>query len=111
MGLKLSIWENAARIRAELRIGAAVVLVRGQTGVLAGAAESLTAERLEDFRATGPTDMVITSRRARPSLIVAGEPTAMAPEGTWVPLSRTLFAATPRADVESIRQRLAKKAA
>ncbi|MDF2231175.1 GTP cyclohydrolase II [Albimonas sp. CAU 1670] len=65
MGLKLSLWENAARIRAELRIGAAVVLVRGQAGVLAGAAESLTAERLEDFRGVGPTDLVITSRRAQ----------------------------------------------
>ena len=57
MGLKLSIWENAARIRAELRIGAAVVLVRGRAGVLAGAAESLTAERLEDFRGADDGDV------------------------------------------------------
>ncbi|MGM0585620.1 MAG: GTP cyclohydrolase II [Pseudomonadota bacterium] len=65
MGLSLSIWERAARVRAELRIGAAVALVKGGDGVLAGAAETLSAERLEDLRAAGATDLVITSWRAR----------------------------------------------
>ncbi len=65
MALTLSIWEHAARARAELRLGAAIVLVRGDVGVLAGAAESLTAQRLDDLRAAGPTDLVITAWRAQ----------------------------------------------
>lgn len=65
MALTLSIWEHAARARAELRIGAAIVLVREDIGVLAGAAETLTAQRLEDLRGAGPTDLVITAWRAQ----------------------------------------------
>ena len=64
MALGLTIWELAARVRAELRIGAAVALVKGDMGVLAGAAETLTAARLADLRAAGPTDLVVTARRA-----------------------------------------------
>jgi GTP cyclohydrolase II len=65
MSLSLSIQERAARVRAELRIGAVVALVKGEAGALAGAAEALTAGRLEDLRAAGPTDLVITAFRAR----------------------------------------------
>ena len=42
MGLKLSIWEQAARARADLRLGAVVVLVRGGAGVLAAGAVRTT---------------------------------------------------------------------
>ena len=65
MALGLNIWELAARVRAELRIGAAVALVKGDAGALAGAAETLTADRLADLRAAGPTDLVVTAWRAR----------------------------------------------
>ncbi|MEM1314212.1 MAG: GTP cyclohydrolase II [Pseudomonadota bacterium] len=65
MALELSIEEQVARARAELRLGAAVVLVRGDDAALAGAAETLTAERLEALRAAGPADLVITAWRAR----------------------------------------------
>ena len=64
MGLKLSIWEQAARARADLRLGAVVALVRGGAGVLAAGAETLSAERLDDLRAAGPVDLAVTSWRA-----------------------------------------------
>ena len=74
MGLKLSIWENAARIRAELRIGAAVVLVRGQTGVLAGAAVNVAA-------AHGGTDRAPPFRAVHRRAQTSARPTSGAPTG------------------------------
>jgi GTP cyclohydrolase II len=64
MALRLTILETAARARAELRLGAAVVVVRGESGALVGAAETLTADRLAALRRAGPADLVVTGRRA-----------------------------------------------
>jgi GTP cyclohydrolase II len=64
MTLSLTVEERAARVRAELRIGAAVVLAAGDRAVLAGAAETLAPARLEDLRRAGPLDLAITARRA-----------------------------------------------
>ncbi len=65
MTLSLTIEERAARARAELRIGAAVVLAAGGRAALAGAAETLAPARLEDLRAAGRVlDLAITARRA-----------------------------------------------
>ena len=64
MPLGLSLLEIAARARAELRLGAAVVLAAEDRAALVGAAETLTAERLAPLRRAGPTDLVVTGRRA-----------------------------------------------
>jgi GTP cyclohydrolase II len=66
MSLGLSTAERAARVRVDLRIGAVVGICAGDRGVLAGAAETLTPERLADLRALtgGAIDLAVTARRA-----------------------------------------------
>lgn len=62
--LGLSPSERLARARADLRMGAPV-LIEDATGALAViAAETATAERLADLRAHGPVDLALTARRA-----------------------------------------------
>lgn len=64
--LQLSIEEQVARAKADLRIGAPVALVAASGGALILAAETARDERLEDFRRLGPNgvDLAISHRRA-----------------------------------------------
>ncbi|MEM7060863.1 MAG: GTP cyclohydrolase II [Pseudomonadota bacterium] len=66
MSLRLSVEEAVARARADLRIGAPVLLTQGQSAAIAVAAETCSAERLADLRGLVPAgpDLVITHRRA-----------------------------------------------
>lgn len=65
MSLLPDITELLARARADLRMGLPVVLSDGTDTVLALAVETLTADRLADLRALGPTPVIaITARRA-----------------------------------------------
>jgi GTP cyclohydrolase II len=64
MSLTLSPAERRARVRAELRIGAAVVLVGAGAAALVVAAETASAERIGDMRRMGPVDLALTARRA-----------------------------------------------
>ena len=56
--------ERLSRARADLRIGAPVVVIEGETAILVIGAELVTQERLETLRNTGPVVIAITSRRA-----------------------------------------------
>lgn len=56
--------ERLSRARADLRIGAPVVVVDGQAAVLAICAELITDERLTSLRSLGQVHIVVTSRRA-----------------------------------------------
>ena len=60
MGLGLTPSEQLARARADLRMGAAVVLALGAEAALVLAAETATAARLADLRALGPVDLALT---------------------------------------------------
>jgi len=64
--LQLSVEEQVARARADLRIGAPVALVAETGGALILAAETARAQRLEDFRRLGQdgVDLAISHRRA-----------------------------------------------
>lgn len=64
--LQLSVEEAVARARADLRIGAPIALVSGEGGALVLAAETASAERLEDLRRLAPSgvDLAISHRRA-----------------------------------------------
>ncbi len=64
MSLGLAPAEMLARARADLRMGAPVVLEAGGTAALVVAAETITAERLADLRMIGEVDLAVTSRRA-----------------------------------------------
>ena len=64
MALGLSPVEKLARARADLRIGAAIVLGAPDRAALVLAAETATAERLADLRAAGPVDLALTAWRA-----------------------------------------------
>ena len=64
MTLGLTPQERLARARADLRMGAAVVLEAPGAVALALAAETATAARLADLRARGPVDLAMTARRA-----------------------------------------------
>ncbi len=64
MTLGLTPQEQLARARADLRMGAAVVLEDAGAFALALAAETATAARLADLRALGPLDLALTARRA-----------------------------------------------
>lgn len=64
MALALSLPEQIARLRADLRMGVGVVLHRGETAALVLSAETLTAARLADARALGPAALAVTARRA-----------------------------------------------
>ena len=65
MSLLFSPQERLARARADLRMGAAI-LVSGAAGdAVVLAAEAATEERLADLRALGPLDLALTARRAR----------------------------------------------
>ena len=65
MSFQPGIAEHLARARADLRMGCAVVLCQGKTGLVTIAAEPLSAARLSALRALGtaPT-LVLTQRRA-----------------------------------------------
>ena len=64
MSLGLAPAEQLARVRADLRMGAAVVLEAGDAAAVVIAAETATVARLADLRALGPVDLVVTARRA-----------------------------------------------
>ena len=64
MSLGLSPLERLARARADLRMGAAVVLRDGGDAAVVLAAETATAERLADLRALGAADLALTGWRA-----------------------------------------------
>lgn len=64
--LQLSVEEEVARARGDLRIGAPVALIADEGGALILAAETARGERLEDLRRLGPegVDLAISHRRA-----------------------------------------------
>lgn len=64
MALCLTLEESIARARADLRMGAPVILRRDARAVLAIAAETLGSDRLADLRALGAPVLAITARRA-----------------------------------------------
>jgi len=64
MALSLSLPEQIARIRADLRMGVGVVLTDKDQSVLIFAAETVSASRLADARILGLADVAITARRA-----------------------------------------------
>jgi GTP cyclohydrolase II len=64
MSLGLTTLERLARARADLRMGAPVVLEGEGAAAVAVAAETASAERLADLRALGPVDLALTSWRA-----------------------------------------------
>lgn len=64
MSLAPTTTELLARARADLRMGVPVVLSQGRRGVIAIAAETLSADRLADARSLGPAVLAITARRA-----------------------------------------------
>ena len=64
MALSLSLPEQIARLRADLRMGVGVVLFGGAHSVLVLAAETLNATRLSDARALGAAALAVTARRA-----------------------------------------------
>jgi GTP cyclohydrolase II len=64
MSLSPSPAELVARARADLRIGAPVVLRDGAVQTVVLSAEMATPERLNAMRALGPVDLALTARRA-----------------------------------------------
>ena len=66
MSLQLSVEEAVARARADLRIGAPLLLTADGAAVLAVAAETCSSERIADLRAISADvpDLVVTHRRA-----------------------------------------------
>lgn len=64
MTLQLNDEERVARARADLRIGAPVVLTSAGGAALVVAAETASAERLAGLRELGPVDLAVTHRRA-----------------------------------------------
>ncbi len=64
MSLGLDGRERLARARADLRMGAAIVLLDAGDGALLLAAAAATAARLADLRAAGVVDLTLTERRA-----------------------------------------------
>ena len=64
MSLRPNTNELLARARADLRMGVPVVLHDGSITVLAMAAETASAGRLDDFRALGRVFLALTDRRA-----------------------------------------------
>jgi GTP cyclohydrolase II len=64
MSLTLAPPERLARARADLRMGAAVMIVAGNGAALVLAAETASAARLADLRALGQVDLALTGRRA-----------------------------------------------
>ena len=66
MPLKLSVEEAVARARADLRMGAPVLLTQGHMAAICVAAETCSATRLADLRGLviDGLDLVITHRRA-----------------------------------------------
>lgn len=65
MSFSPSAEERVARARADFRMGLAVLLRAGPDAALVAAAETVSAERLADFRALGGSlDLVVTARRA-----------------------------------------------
>ena len=64
MSLSPNPLERLNRARADLRIGLPVVLTDGHSGALVAAAETLSAGRLADMRASGAPVVALTIRRA-----------------------------------------------
>ncbi|MEO1687159.1 MAG: GTP cyclohydrolase II [Pseudomonadota bacterium] len=102
MSLELSIEEQVARARAELRLGAAVVLARGDAAALAASAETVGAARLAALRAAGPTDLAITAWRAQTLKARAydGDVARIALDDAF-PLARIRATADPQTDLAS----------
>lgn len=64
MSIQFTPQERLARARADLRMGAVIIVSGEDEDALVLAAETATAERLADIRALGETDLVLTARRA-----------------------------------------------
>jgi GTP cyclohydrolase II len=64
MSLSLSPAETIARARADLRIGAPVIVRDGAHTAVVVSAEMASAQRLADLRALGPVDLAVPARRA-----------------------------------------------
>ena len=65
MSFSPNILERIARARADLRMGVPVIITGEGKALLAASAETLTEERLSDFRAvTQELVLVVTARRA-----------------------------------------------
>jgi GTP cyclohydrolase II len=64
MTLEFLPWERLARARADLRMGAPILISTGESDALVLAAETTTHARLADLRALGPVDLAVTARRA-----------------------------------------------
>jgi GTP cyclohydrolase II len=64
MSIQFTPLERLARARADLRMGAFIIVSGGDADAVVLAAETATAERLADIRSLGETDLVLTARRA-----------------------------------------------
>ena len=64
MALTLTPDDRVARARADLRAGLPVVVLHGDAATTVTPAEGLTAARLDEALALGPTALVVTARRA-----------------------------------------------
>jgi len=64
MALSLTVPEQIARLRADLRMGVGVVLLDGDKSALVLAVETLTKQRLSDAKSLGSPSIAITARRA-----------------------------------------------
>jgi GTP cyclohydrolase II len=71
MTLGLALHEHIARIRADLRMGAPVLLEAAGSAALVIAAETATGARLDDLRALGPVDLALSARRAETLKVAA----------------------------------------
>ena len=65
MSIGLTPFEQVARIRSDLRMGAAVVLCAGDQQWMAAAAETITPARFDAMRAMGQIELTITDWRAK----------------------------------------------
>src|SRR5690625_8040255 len=69
--LQLSVEEEVARARGDLRIGAPVALIADEGGALILAAETARGERLEDLRRLGPEGVDLASSHRRAETLAA----------------------------------------
>lgn len=65
MSIALTPFEQVARMRSDLRMGAAVVLCAGDKQWMAAASETITPERFDAMRAMGALELTITDWRAK----------------------------------------------
>jgi GTP cyclohydrolase II len=65
MSIGLTPFEQVARVRSDLRMGAAVVLCAGDQQWMAASAETISAARFDAMRAMGQIELAITDWRAK----------------------------------------------